>query len=144
LQDARIAKVDDALILVFLQQRFKHGAGLWAVFCEDIPFTNIIGTLAAGESWLVEGYVANKIERVEVLPNFISKRLQGQPLVFEFFDDGLLALRRLPALQEVVRLANLFFKALLVKSFRLSVMSFPFSSRYSTRSATMVAPTPST
>jgi hypothetical protein len=35
LQNTRVAKVDDALILVFLQQCLKHGAGLRAVFRED-------------------------------------------------------------------------------------------------------------
>ena len=42
------------------------------------------------------------------------------------------------------RLANRFFSAALVKSRRDSVTSLPFSSRYSTRSAMMRAPMPST
>ena len=47
-------------------------------------------------------------------------------------------------LRKSSRLAKRFFSAFLVKSRRLSVTSLPFSSRYSTRSAMMVAPTPST
>src|ERR1700690_946238 len=42
LQDARVTKVDDALVLVFLQQCFQYGAGLWAIFREDIPLADIV------------------------------------------------------------------------------------------------------
>src|SRR5713226_5484647 len=49
LQDARVAKIDDALILVFLEQGFKHGAGLGAVSGEDIALADIVCALAARE-----------------------------------------------------------------------------------------------
>ena len=45
-------------------------------------------------------------------------------------------------LRQSSTLTNRFLSAFFVKFFRLSVISLPFSSRYSTRSATMVAPTP--
>jgi hypothetical protein len=98
LQNPRVAQVDDALVLVFLQQRLKHGAGLRAVFCEDIPLANVICALPARERRLVECHIADKIKGVEVLAYFIGQRLKREAFVFEFLDDGLLALGRFPTL----------------------------------------------
>ena len=82
LQNPRVAKIDDALILVFLQQCFKHGAGLGAVFGENIALADIVCTLAARERWLVECHVADEVEGVEVLADFFGQRVKGQTLRF--------------------------------------------------------------
>ena len=49
LQNARVPKIDDALVLVFLQQRFEHGAGLRTIFGENIALADIVCALAARE-----------------------------------------------------------------------------------------------
>ena len=103
LQNPWVAKVDDTLILVFLQQCFKHGAGLRAVFREDIPLADVFCAFAARERWLVECHVADEVKGVEVLAHFIGQRLKRQAFVFEFLDDGLLALCRFPALEEIIQ-----------------------------------------
>ena len=113
LQDPRIAEIDDALILIFLQQRFKHGAGLRAVFREDIALADVIRALAAGERRLVEGDMADKVEGIEVLADFLGQRVERQAFVFEFFDDGLLALGRFPALEEIVEAGEALLQRLL-------------------------------
>ena len=113
LQNPRVAKIDDALVLVFLQQRFKHGAGLRAVFGEDIALADIVRALAARERRLVECHVADEVEGVEVLADFIGQRLKRETFVFEFFDDGLLALGGFPAFQEIIEAGEAFLQCLL-------------------------------
>jgi hypothetical protein len=59
-----------------LQQCFKHGAGLGAVFREDIPLADVIGALAARQRGLVEGDMADEVKRVQILSCFVSQWLQ--------------------------------------------------------------------
>lgn len=59
LQNPWIGKVDNTLVLILLQQRFKHGAGLRAVLREYIPLADVIRTLAARERRLIESDVAD-------------------------------------------------------------------------------------
>ena len=47
---------------------------------------------------LVEGDVADEIEGVEVLAQLLGDGVERQALGFQFLDDRLLALGRLPAL----------------------------------------------
>ena len=89
-----IVEVDDAFVLVLLQQRFEHGAGLRPVLGEDVALADVLGPLAAGERRLVEGHVADEVEGVEVLADLLGQRLEQQALGFEFFDDRLLAVGR--------------------------------------------------
>ena len=81
LKNARVVEVDDALVLVLLQQRFEHGAGLRAVLGEDVALADVVGALAAGERRLVEGDVADEVEGVEVLADFLGERVERQPFV---------------------------------------------------------------
>jgi hypothetical protein len=99
-QDLRILQVEDALILVFVEQRVEHGASLLAVPREHVALADVVGPLAAGERRLVEGDMADQIERVEVLADLLGQRVEDRALVRELVDDRLLALRGLPALQE--------------------------------------------
>ena len=113
LQNPWVAKVDDALILIFLQQRFKHGAGLRAVLGEDIALADVIRALAAGERRLVESDVADEVEGIEILADFFGQRLKREAFVFEFFDDGLLALGGFPALEEIIQAGEALLQGLL-------------------------------
>jgi len=77
LQDSRVTQIDDALILVFLQQCLQHGARLGTIFCEDIALAHVVGPLAAGEGRLVKGDVADEIEGIQILADFLGKRVEG-------------------------------------------------------------------
>ena len=113
LQNPRVAQVDDTLILIFLQERFKHGAGLGAILGEDISFADTLCAFAARERGLVESDVADKVKRIEVLADFIGQRLKREAFVFEFFDNGLLAFGRLPALEEIIEAGKALLQGLL-------------------------------
>ena len=91
LKHPRIAQVDDALILIFLQQRFEHRAGLRTVLRENIALADVICALAPRQRRLVEGDMADQVEGIEILADFLGQRIKGQAFVFELFDDGLLA-----------------------------------------------------
>ena len=93
---------DHAFVLILLQQGFQHGAGLRAVLGEDIALADVVGPLAAGERRLVEGHMADEVEGIEVLADFLEQRFEQQPFVGQFFDDGLLALGGFPAAEEIV------------------------------------------
>src|ERR1700678_220466 len=101
------------LILIFLQEGFKHGARLGTVLGEDISFPDIFCAFAARECGLVECHVANKIKRVEVLADLVGQRLKREAFVFEFFDDGLLTLGGFPALEEVIEAGETLLQCLL-------------------------------
>ncbi len=96
-----------------MQQGFKHGAGLRAVFGEDIALADIVCALAARERRLVESDMADEVEGVEVLADFLGQRVKGQAFVFEFFDDGLLALGGFPALEEIIEAGEALLQRLL-------------------------------
>ena len=102
LKDPRIVEVDDAFVLVFLQQGFEHGAGLRAVLGEDIALADVLGALAAGERRLVEGDVADQVEGSRSLPTSSASGSSSKPSLVQFFDDGLLALGGVPAREEIV------------------------------------------
>ena len=113
MQNPRVAKIDDTLILIFLQERFKHGAGLGTVLGEDIPFAHTLCTLAARERGLVERHMADEVKGVEVLADFLGQRVKREAFVFEFLDDGLLALGRFPALEEIIEAGEALLQGLL-------------------------------
>ena len=112
-KNARVAKIDDTLILILLQQRFKHGAGLWAVFRENIALADVFCALAPRQRRLVKCDMADKVERVEVFADFFSQRVERQPFVFEFLDDGLLAFGGFPALEEIIQAGEAFLQGVL-------------------------------
>ena len=73
LQQARVSEAGDyALVLIFVQQGFEHGAGLRAVLGEHIALAHVGHAVAAGERWLVEGNVADEVEGVQLLANFFK------------------------------------------------------------------------
>ena len=63
--------------------------------------------------FLVEGDVADEIEGIEVLAQFLGDGIERQALGLQFLDDRLLALRRLPALQEIVEAGEALLQRLL-------------------------------
>jgi hypothetical protein len=104
LQHAWIVQVDRALILIFLQQRLQHGPCLRTVPGKDIALTNVIGAFPPGQRRLIERYMANQVERIQVLAQFIGQRVQRQPFGFQFVDNGLLAVGGLPPAKKAIQL----------------------------------------
>ena len=84
-----------------------------AVFGEHVALLDVLGPLAAGERLLVEGDVADQIEGIEVLAEFLGDGIERQALGFQFLDDRLLALGRLPALEEIVEAGEALLQRLL-------------------------------
>src|SRR4030067_2081717 len=80
LQDTGVVEAGNAFVLVFLEQGFEQRAALLAVFGEDIALANILRPLTPGERRLVEGNVANEVERVEVLTHFLRPWIKEQAL----------------------------------------------------------------
>ena len=64
------------------------------------------GPLAPGQRLGVEGDMADQIEGVEVLAQFLGNGVQRQALGLQFLDDRLLAPGPLPALEEVIEAAG--------------------------------------
>ncbi len=105
-QNSGVVKTgDDAFVLIFGQQGFKHGAGLRAVSGEDIALAHVVGTIAAGERRLVEGDVADQVEGVEVFADFFQQRVEQEPFFGQFFNDDFFTLGSLPAAQKFVEAA---------------------------------------
>jgi hypothetical protein len=76
LQHISIVEIEDALIGVFGEQSIKHGAGLWAIFCEYVALLDLLGPLTAGQRLFVEGDVTDEVKRVEVLADFVGDRIE--------------------------------------------------------------------
>jgi hypothetical protein len=76
-QDERIIEVRHALVLVFLEQRFEYGTRLPAVSGKDIALAHVARALAPGKRRLIESDVADEIERIEILADFLSGGRSG-------------------------------------------------------------------
>ena len=87
--------------------------GLPAVFGEHVPLFDVIGALAPGQRFLIESNVTDEVEGIEVLAQFLGDRVERQALGFQFVDDRLLALRRLPALEEIIEASEALLQRLL-------------------------------
>ena len=107
-EDAGVFEVDDALVLILLEERFQDGAGWGAVLSEDVALADTVGALAAREGGLVEGDVADEVEGVEVATDFLGEGGQGQALGREFVEDGLFALGAAPVVEEIVEAEEVF------------------------------------
>jgi len=81
----------------------QRRAGLIAVACEVVPLANVFGPFPACEQQLIEGNVADQVERIEVLADFIRERVKQDAMFFKFFDDGLLPVSSQPSLRELVQ-----------------------------------------
>ena len=84
--------------------------------------------------------MADEVEGVEVLADFLGQRLEQTGL--RSASSSMIACLRsaaVPPVRKCVEAGEALPQRLAVKSRRLSVTSLPFSSRYSTRSAMIVA-----
>src|SRR5215475_768372 len=73
LQQARVSETGDyAVVLIFVQQGFEHGTGLWAVLGEHIALAHVGHAVTAGERWLVKGDVADEVKGVQIFPDFFK------------------------------------------------------------------------
>ena len=97
------SRFDDALVL----DTSASSASSTARACGPyLVNTSRLRTLSARSrrvsGGLVEGDVADQVEGIEVLAHFLGERIERQALGRQFLDDRLLALGRLPALEEIV------------------------------------------
>ena len=93
---------DDALILILTEQGFEHSSGLGAIFGEHVPLAHIVRAITARQGWLIEGNMADQIERIEVFAHLLQQRLQQQAFFGQLVDDEALALLRSPAAQKLI------------------------------------------
>ena len=98
LQHVGVVEIENALVLIFGEQRIEHGAGLAAVFGEHVALLDVLGPLAARQRWAIEGHMADEIEGIEVLAKFLGDGIERQALGLQFLDDRLLALGTFPPL----------------------------------------------
>ena len=88
-------------------------ARAWApYFVNTSRLRTLLGALAPGERRLVEGDVADQVERVEVLADLLGQRVEDRP---SFASSSMTACLRSAAFQRVrnsSRLANRFFERL--------------------------------
>ena len=138
LQDPRVVEVDDALVLVLLQAALRARRGPAAPYLVN---TSRLRTFSARSRRVSGGWskatwqIRSKGSRS--LPTSSASGSSSRP---SLASSSMIACLRSAAFQRLrksSRLAKRFCSAFLVKSRRLSVTSLPFSSRYSTRSATM-------
>jgi hypothetical protein len=102
LQHIGVVEIEHALVSILFEQRVEHGAGLRPIFGEHVALLDVFGPFAARQRLLVEGDMADQIEGIEVPPEFVRDGIERETLGFQFLDDCLLALRRFPALEEIV------------------------------------------
>lgn len=93
-EDADVFEVLNPGVGILVEQPGQDPLGLLAVSAEDVPRSDLLDALPAGEWRTVKGDVADQVERIEGLPeclaHFISQRFEEHALGFESFDDGLL------------------------------------------------------
>ena len=71
-QHVGIIQVEHPLVGIFGQQRVKDGACPVPVRVEDVAFLDVLGSLVTGQRLGVEGDMADEVEGVEVLAEFLS------------------------------------------------------------------------
>src|SRR5699024_1351109 len=110
LEHVGIIKVEHAFVGVFGQQGIEDGAGLLAITVEYVALLDVVGAFLAGQRFGVEGDVAGQIEGVQILGQLVDDGVERQALVFQFFEQGLLALGLVPAFEKVVQAGEALFQ----------------------------------
>ncbi len=103
LEHLRVIEIKDTLILVFLEERFEHCAGLSTVFGEHVALAHVFSTFSARKRRLIESNMADKVERIEVFPDFLGQQIQRQLLLLQLLDNSLFPLGCGPALQKLIQ-----------------------------------------
>ena len=101
-EDVAVLEHGDALVGVLVEERIENGARLLAVLGEDVALLHVVGPLPARERGLVEGDVADEVERVVVGADLLAERLEEDALLVELLDDGGLLVGFAPAAEKVV------------------------------------------
>ena len=91
LQHIGVVEIEHALVGILGKQRIEHGAGLGAIFRENVALPDAFGAFPTGKRLSVERDMADQVERIQVLAQLFRDRVEGQALGFQFFDDGPLA-----------------------------------------------------
>ena len=79
-QHVGVIQVEHALVGILGEQRVEHGAGLFAVLAEHVPFPDVVGALAPRQRLGVESDMADQVEGIEVLAQFGSDDGEVQAL----------------------------------------------------------------
>ena len=87
-----IVEVEHPLVGILLEQSGQNGTGLVAVFRENIAFLDVGGPLAPGERLAIESDVADQVEGIEALAQFLGNEVEVQTFRFEFIDQRLLSI----------------------------------------------------
>ena len=112
-QHVGVVEVEHAFVGVLVKQRVEHGAGLVSVLSEHVAFLDVRGALAAGQRLGVKGHLADEIEGVEILAEFLGDGIECQAFGRKFVNDGLFAFGGLPSLEKVIKAGEAFLQRLL-------------------------------
>src|SRR5690348_819102 len=111
LEDLDVFDGLDAGVGVFVQQAFQHLPGCALIFGKVVALAHLVGALATRQRRLVEGDVADQVERIELLAEFllnlVGQRLPQHALPGQLLDDGLLLRSIAPASQERIQRGEL-------------------------------------
>jgi hypothetical protein len=102
LENPRVAKIDDPVVLVLGKQRFEHRPSLWSVLAKHVALAHILRAIVPCQGRAGVGDMADEIERVELRIHLVGEQFEPQSLILELVDDRLLALRAVPAAQKGV------------------------------------------
>ena len=75
-QHVGVIQVEHALVGIFGQQGVEHGVCPVPVRVEDVAFLDVVGPLATGQRLGVEGDMADEVEGVEVLAEFLGDQVK--------------------------------------------------------------------
>src|SRR3954470_19503054 len=102
LQHTGVFYILNAVVSKLLQQRIQDGARLFTVAAERIALLHLIGTLAAGERFLVEGHMRYEIESIQLasVGDRLLQNIQWHAQLRQLVDYRLLALGGRPSTQE--------------------------------------------
>ena len=92
----------DAAVGVFLEEGFEDGAGLLAVFAEEVALGHPGGAFAAGEGRLVVGDVADEVEGVVIGSDPGGQLVEEEALRGKFVEECFLLVGGVPLVEKVV------------------------------------------
>ena len=93
----------DPAVGIFFQKGIQNGAGIVAIFGENIALLHVVGTFAAGKRRLVEGDMADEIEGVVVAAHLLGEFVKKYAAIGEFLYDRLLAFGVVPRVRNASR-----------------------------------------
>src|SRR5688572_30637115 len=106
-KNSRIVEISNSFILVHLKEFLEHCSGLRTIFRKNVSFANILSTFPPGQRWLVEGDIANQIERIQISHTVPRECIQNDALRFELLENRLLSRRTTPLREELTQASKM-------------------------------------